>query len=190
MASRRSPGPPPRRSPPRSLLDIEPWDPDGALRVVVESPAGSRVKLKYEPEMHAFVLSRPLPLGAAYPFDWGFVPGTRAEDGDPLDALVLADTPVWPGVVVTTRPLAVLQVEQDSRNQERRERNDRLVVVPDCARRPHPPLTRRVQRELEEFFRVVTVFEKRIEILGWGDAATAERLVTRSRRDRRRTATK
>jgi inorganic pyrophosphatase len=169
---------------PFSLLDLEPHDDEGLLRVVVESPAGSRVKLKYEPDLRAFVLSRPLPLGVAYPFDWGFVPGTRADDGDPLDAMIVLDAPTWPGVVIATRPLAVLRVEQDSKDHSRRERNDRLLVVPASAKRPHPALSRRLQLELEEFFRVVTVFEdKRLEILGWGSAADAARLVARSRAD-------
>lgn len=165
---------------PRSLLDVPSWDGDGALRMVVESPAGSRVKLTYDPDLGAFVLGRPLPLGIVYPFDWGFVPGTRAADGDPVDALLLLDAPTFPGVIVSVRALAVLEVEQDDRRGGR-ERNDRLIVAAAEARRPRSRIARAEREELEHFFTAVTTFQdKNLAILGWGSAAAAERLVERS----------
>ncbi len=69
-------------------------DDEGDVRVVVEAPRGSGLKLKYEPSLGAFEHGRMLPLGLTYPYDWGFVPGTKAEDGDPLDALVNDRCPV------------------------------------------------------------------------------------------------
>src|SRR5262249_9467406 len=126
------------------LLSLPPRDREGTLRVVVESPAGSHVKLKYTRGI-GFVLSRPLVLGVSYPFDWGFVPGTRASDGDPVDALVLLEVPTYPGVVIPCRPLAVLQVTQNAKSGGgRRERNDRLIVEPTVARRPVTRLTVRL----------------------------------------------
>src|SRR4051794_32583753 len=87
------------------LISLPTYDRDGALLVVVESPQGSPLKLKYDSELAAFTISRPLVLGLRYPFDWGFIPSTRMADGDPLDAMVLGDTPCFPGVVLRCRPI-------------------------------------------------------------------------------------
>jgi inorganic pyrophosphatase len=76
------------RSVDRCLLSNLPtYGDDGAVYAVVEAPKGSSVKLKYDVEFGAFLISRALSLGLSYPFDWGFVPSTRAPDGDPLDVL-------------------------------------------------------------------------------------------------------
>jgi inorganic pyrophosphatase len=155
------------------------------VRVVIESPAGSRVKLKYAPDVGAFVLSRPLATGLTYPFDWGFVPGTRAADGDPLDAMVLHDAPTYPGVIVSCRPLAVLEVEQNAKEGGGRQRNDRIIVEPLAVRRRIGRLSRRLKQELETFFLAVTELEgKDLKILAWQGVAAADRLIDRSRRSR------
>ena len=62
---------------------------DGLAHVVVETPRGARVKVAYNPQLSCFAMSRALPIGLAYPYDWGFLPSTLGEDGDPLDALVI-----------------------------------------------------------------------------------------------------
>lgn len=94
------------------LDQLPTWDEKGVLHVVVESPRGSGVKLKYEPDLEAMTLSRPLPLGLVFPFEFGFVPRTKAEDGDPLDAIVLLDAGTFPGVVLRCRPIALVRVSQ------------------------------------------------------------------------------
>jgi len=71
------------------LTDLPTFDAAGVLRVVVEAPKGCTVKIAYEPDLRTFCVSRGFPMGIAYPYDWGFIPGTLAEDGDPVDALVL-----------------------------------------------------------------------------------------------------
>src|SRR5262249_9467946 len=85
---------------------------DGSLNVVVETPRAAVAKFKYDADSGTMMLSRELPLGIAYPYDWGFVPATKAGDGDPLDAMVLWDAASYPGVVVPSRIIGALRVEQ------------------------------------------------------------------------------
>src|SRR4051812_5252350 len=74
-----------------------------AVRVVIETSRGCRNKYSYEPEEQVFILKKTLPEGHVFPFDFGFVPRTKAEDGDPVDVLLLMDAPTFPGCVVETR---------------------------------------------------------------------------------------
>lgn len=155
----------------------------GAFHVVVESPRGSTVKLKYEPRLRAFIISRPLTRGLRYPFDWGFIPSTKGPDGDPLDAMVYWDVATWPGVVLPCRALGVLQVDQKKKKGKGRERNDRLLVIPVSAVRSEHlrssrDLSRRERQELEHFFLTAVAFEdKAARILGWKGPEVAERLL-------------
>ena len=107
---------------------LEPTTDDGLVRVVIETPQGGRHKLKYDPRLEAFTVHRTLPAGMSFPFDFGFVPSTKAADGDPLDVLVLMDAPAYPGVIVTARLLGVIQVEQADHGGAP-YRNDRLIAV-------------------------------------------------------------
>ena len=97
------------------------------FHVVIESPRGSTLKLKYCAEWEAMGISRPLPAGLVFPFESGFVPSTRNADGDPLDVFVVWDVCSFPGVVLSCRALGVLKVEQNAVNFDasRRIRNDR-----------------------------------------------------------------
>jgi inorganic pyrophosphatase len=153
---------------------LEAYGKDGSLTVVVESPRGSTAKWKVDEGVVR--LSRPLPAGLAYPYDWGFIAGTRASDGDPLDAMVYWSGISYPGVVVPSRPIGVLRVEQTSRATGNRERNDRLLVVPVTAAtaigvQSALDLPERLRRELEHFFTAAVAFEgKDLQLLGWGDA--------------------
>ncbi len=158
----------------------------GGINVVVETPRGATGKFKFDEASGLFRFSRPLPAGITYPFDWGFVPGTRAADGDPLDAMVIWDGGSYPGVLVECRPLGAIKVEQTSRAHGDRERNDRLLVVPLKAPRQDGlrdvgSLSPRVREELEHFFTAVVAFEgKGLAILGWAGAADADALVDTS----------
>jgi inorganic pyrophosphatase len=100
---------------------------DGDLNMVVETPRGSTVKLRYEPNTKVFTVSRALTLGLSYPFDWGFIPGTKAEDGDPVDALAVHDSATYPGVLLPCRALGVVDVSQ--KGETGREENPRLILM-------------------------------------------------------------
>jgi len=151
------------------------------FHVVVESPKGSALKLKYEPRWEAMTVSRPLPVGLTFAFDWGFVPSTRGADDDPVDAIVLWDVPAYPGLVVPCRALGVLRVEQNAVNEDgsRRIRNDRILALPVEARREREwttfrDLSARTRAEYEQFTLAVAALEgKAVELRGWGEPAEA-----------------
>jgi len=154
---------------------------EGAIfHVVVESPRGSDVKLKYEARWQTMSISRPLPLGLRYPCDWGFVPSTKGPDGDPVDALVYWDTSTFPGVVLPCRAIGILRIEQNhARDAAHRIRNDRLLVVPLASRRGASlgsvdDLPSQIRDELAHFTIATTVLEgKGATILGWDGPAAA-----------------
>lgn len=98
------------------------------LNVIIETPKGSRNKFNYDEEHHLFKLGGVLPLGAVFPFDFGFIPSTLGGDGDPLDVLLLMDEPAFPGCLVPSRLVAVIEAEQTERDGET-TRNDRLIAV-------------------------------------------------------------
>jgi inorganic pyrophosphatase len=138
-----------------NFLNLPPFTEDGDVHVVVETPRGSRVKFAYDPKLETFVLSKSLLTGLTYPHDWGFVPSTQADDGDPLDIMVIHDAATFPGIVLTCRIIGILQIEQKRKGKA--ERNDRLFAVP---RRSHSEqglrdvrnLSKPIQEELEKFF--------------------------------------
>src|SRR5688500_5990032 len=117
-----------------NLLALPTWDVHDALHVVIESPKGCGVKLKYDPEASLFRVSRPLIHGLTYPYDWGFIPGTCAPDGDPLDAMVLAQAASCPGAVWTCDPIGLVRVTQPSSSGDR-VHNVRVLAVPRKAAR-------------------------------------------------------
>src|SRR5579863_7953432 len=85
-----------------------------AVRVIIETPKGSRNKYAFDPALGAFVLRKVLPAGMAFPYDFGFVPATIGGDGDPLDVLVLMDEPAFPGCVLKCRLVGVIRGRQKS----------------------------------------------------------------------------
>jgi len=95
--------------------------------VVVETPKGSRNKFKYDPGTRMFKLSKVLPEGMVFPYDFGFVTSTKGEDGDPIDVLVLLEEATFPGCLLECRIVGVIEAEQED-NLERK-RNDRVIAV-------------------------------------------------------------
>ena len=161
---------------------------DDIFHVVVESPRGSTVKFKYSSALQVFTISRPLPLGLAYPCDWGFVPSTKAEDGDPVDVAVFWDGASFPGVVIPCRALALVKVEQNTAASRARVRNDRVLALPVEDRRsrgsdPAALIGSRLRAEIDLFFVTAAALEdKDARVLGWDSADAALHLLRQSAR--------
>jgi inorganic pyrophosphatase len=96
-------------------------------RVIIETPKGSRNKFDYDPDSGLFMLGGLLPEGMMFPFDFGFIPSTLGEDGDPLDILVLMDAPAHVGCLIEVRIIGIIEAEQSEDGKT--ERNDRLLGV-------------------------------------------------------------
>jgi inorganic pyrophosphatase len=132
-------------------------DPEsGQLNVLIETPKGCRNKYKYDEKRGLFELSGLLPSGAVFPFDFGFLPSTLGEDGDPLDVLLLMDEPAFPGCLVRSRLIGAIEAKQTERGGKA-QRNDRLIAVPEKSRDHEQVHTLRdlssnVLEEIEHFF--------------------------------------
>ncbi len=128
---------------------------DNEIQVIVETPKGSRNKYAFDPEQRIFELSKVLPEGMVFPYDFGFVPSTKAEDGDPLDVLILLDESVSVGCLVKCRVVGVIEGEQSGKDET--VRNDRVLAV---AKEAHTyakikdvqDLGKNMLSELEHFF--------------------------------------
>jgi inorganic pyrophosphatase len=105
-----------------NFINLPPFTEDGDVHVVVETPRGSRAKFAYDPKLETFILSKSLLTGLTYPHDWGFVPSTKADDGDPIDIMVIHDAATFPGMVLTCRIIGILQIEQKSKGNGWAER--------------------------------------------------------------------
>jgi inorganic pyrophosphatase len=154
-----------------NYANLPTWADKSCLYVVVETQRGSRAKLEFDPKPRAFTLAKPVLTGLTYPYDWGFIPSTETDDGDPVDVLVIHDAATYPGLVLRCKPIGVLEILQKKRRNK--ERNDRIFVVPD-----RPPfeadlknirhLPKRATEELERFFEATDALEKKeLDFLGW-----------------------
>jgi inorganic pyrophosphatase len=97
-------------------------------KAIIETPKGRRTKFKYEEDSGLFSLSKVLPQGFSFPFDFGFVPSTKAEDGDPADVIVLMEEPAHVGCLLQVRLLGAIKIMQTKDGKQ--TPNDRLVAVP------------------------------------------------------------
>jgi inorganic pyrophosphatase len=155
-----------------------------AVHVVIETPAGSRTKYAWNSEADAFVVRKVLPLGTAFPYDFGFVVGTQTADGDPLDALVLADEPLAVGCLVACRVLGAIECKTSQPGPgEEAVRNDRLITVPVASVvgaewRNLSDLGDRLVREIGEFLADYTRREGRtFQLIGAVERSRAVALV-------------
>jgi len=127
----------------------------GVIHAVIETPAGSRNKFKYDEELGVYSLSGVLPQGMMFPHAFGFIPRTKAADGDPEDVLVILDEPVFPGCVVPSRLVGVIEAQQTEDGKT--ERNDRLIAVAASSRdfsdvNSLEDLNDNMIHEIEQFF--------------------------------------
>lgn len=132
------------------------WVDSEIVRVVIETPKGSRNKYAFNADEKVFELKKVLPAGMEFPYDFGFVPSTKADDGDPVDVLVLMDEPAFSACVLQCRIIGIIEGEQGN-NKKSRERNDRVVGVEkdnhSWADIKHiDDLGKQFRDELEEFF--------------------------------------
>ncbi|MCS6812462.1 MAG: inorganic diphosphatase [Cyanobacteria bacterium] len=150
-----------------SLIPAQPKP--GLINVLIEIPAGSKNKYEYDKDMQAFALDRVLYSSVQYPYDYGFVPNTLADDGDPLDGMVIMDQPTFPGCVVAARPIGMLEMIDGG------DRDEKILCVP--AKDPRytsvkslADVSQHRLDEIAEFFRTYKNLEKKVtEILGWQD---------------------
>ena len=129
------------------------------LNAIVETPKNSRNKFSFDPKHKLFKLKGLLPVGAVFPFDFGFIPSTVADDEDPMDVLILMDEPVAVGSLVEVRLIGVIEAEQteETENGKETNRNDRLIAVADVSynyseMRSLDDLNSNLLKEIEHFF--------------------------------------
>ena len=141
----------------------------GLINVLIEIPAGSKNKYEFDKDLNAFALDRVLFSSVQYPYDYGFVPNTLADDGDPLDGMVIIDQPTFPGCVIAARPIGMLEMIDGG------DRDEKILCVPS-----EDPRYNEVKSlkdiaphrldEIAEFFKTYKNLEKKVtEILGWKD---------------------
>jgi inorganic pyrophosphatase len=149
----------------------------GLINVLIEIPAGSKNKYEFDKDMGAMILDRVLFSSVQYPYDYGFVPNTLADDGDPLDGMVLMDQPTFPGCVIAARPIGMLEMVDGG------DRDEKILCVP--AEDPRYAnvkslddiATHRLD-EIAEFFGTYKNLEKKeVQILGWQNVDKVKPLV-------------
>ena len=147
------------------------------LNVVIEIPRGSVNKYEFDKELGIFRLDRTLFSPVHYPGDYGFVPNTHAEDGDPLDAIVIMDQPTFPGCIMEVRPLGVLIMRDDM------GLDHKLLCVPVSDPRTRDVhglqhLSKHQLKEIDYFFNIYKELEgKKSDTYGWEDRVVAYQVI-------------
>jgi inorganic pyrophosphatase len=166
------------------LYDIDPGaDSPEIVRAIIEIPKNSANKYEYDGNLGLFRLDRALYSAVHYPGDYGFIPGTLAEDGDPLDILVLVDEPSFTGCMMEARPVGILymfdQTESDEKILAVPNRNPRFESIHTIDQVfPH------TRREIEHFFSIYKELQGvRTEMRGWGGPREARRAITDCRQN-------
>ena len=149
---------------------------------MTECPKGSNHKLDYDPQTNRFKLSKILPAGLSFPFDFGSIPGTKGEDGDPLDIIIISETTSFPGCLIDCRIVGGIQALQTERDGKT-VRNDRFIGIPEVSQLyaevdELEQLSENILNQLEAFFKNYNKQAgKQFEVLARLDAAAAYRLI-------------
>jgi inorganic pyrophosphatase len=149
----------------------------GEINVVVEIPEGSSNKYEYDKALDIFRLDRALHSAIHYPGDYGFAPQTLALDGDPLDVLVLAIVPTFPGCLVAARPIGLLEMFDEGKE------DDKILAVPVGEPafdeiHDYTQIFPHTLRKVSHFFETYKLLEgKQTSVAGWHDAAAARRVI-------------
>jgi inorganic pyrophosphatase len=166
----------------------------GYVNAIIDTPKGSRNKFKFDEKIGMFKLGGALPLGTVFPFDFGYIPSTKGEDGDALDILILMDEPAFVGCLVPARLIGVIEAEQ--REDGRTTRNDRLIAVAaDSRNHSHVrflgDLNSNLIHEIERFFISYNETKgKKFTVLGRSGPAVARALIDKASLPRRSRTTK
>ena len=153
---------------------LKPTTKDDLLQVIIETPAGSRNKFAFDPDQSVFALKKVLPAGMTFPYDFGFLPQTLAADGDPIDVLLLMDEPAYPGCLVPSRLIGVIEGEQIE--GKKRIRNDRLLAVADANHmyaniRKIKDLPQQVGQRTRDFLRELSQSRRKRSTVCWAARA-------------------
>jgi len=150
------------------------------VNVVIEIPLDGVTKYEYDKELHVFRLDRNLYSPVHYPGDYGFIPSTLGDDGDPLDVLVLCDTPSFPGCLQSVRPIGLMDMIDSGEGDEK-------ILAVGCANPRYFDVNSYEQihphklKEIVHFFSTYKDLEgKKVEIKGWRDTAYAHTVIEKS----------
>lgn len=152
------------------------------LNAIIETPQGSRYKYTFDEEKGVFTVGGVMPAGMSFPFDFGFIPQTLGEDGDPVDVLLLTDAPIFAGCLVPSRLIGVVEAEQTEKGKT--FRNDRLIAVADDTLlykevKSLRDLNKELLKQITDFFVFYNEIKgNKLKILGRFGADRAKKLVT------------
>ncbi|MBO9633102.1 MAG: inorganic diphosphatase [Chitinophagaceae bacterium] len=138
-----------------------------AIKVIIETPKGSTEKYRYDKDDHFFEMAKVLPAGMVFPYDFGFIPDTKGEDGDPLDVIVISEFKSFPGCLMHCRIIGAFIAEQsEKKNKKKMVRNDRYLAIPESSGifsgiRSIDDLPAQIVKELETFFGNYNELEKK-----------------------------
>jgi inorganic pyrophosphatase len=167
---------------PASLYDLDPGEHfPKVVRMVVEIPKNSTNKYEYDADLGLFRLDRTLYSPVHYPGDYGFIPGTLSDDGDPLDVIALVEEPSFSGCLIEVRPIGLLKMI------DRKKHDEKILAVPDGNPRYDEvrnidQIFTHIRHEIEHFFTIYKELEGRATAtLGWGGLQATRKIVLKSR---------